>query len=400
MHFFREIQSSFAGASLWLLSPLRLFAPMKKLLFLGSSFRILSPCLLMMLYLPASLAQDDFQVLRGDAQDFARVIPGKLIEFPRDHAPHTDFRIEWWYITANLQDEKGRQWGLQWTLFRNALNSQFDADGWHSNQLWMAHAAITSPEGHYFEQRFARGGIGQAGVSDIAAGENFSAWLDDWLWRADGLQLFPSMLKFSVGDQRVEMRLDSPANWVLHGDRGYSQKSVHGQASYYYSEPNIKISGTIQTDNKTVSLSGSAWLDREWSSQPLAQNQAGWDWFSLHLDDGNKLMLYRLRENVGEHWLSGSWIDKDGQKQHLGNADIELIPTVTRKINIGKKRQVELPLEWTIKLPGLNRQWQIKALYDEQWMATRFAYWEGVVLIEDDTGESAGVGYMELTGYQ
>jgi len=186
---------------------------------------------------------------------------------------------------------------------------------------------------------------------------------------------------------------------VLHGDRGYSQKSIQGQASYYYSQPNIEIRGTIRTGNKTVTLSGSAWLDREWSSQPLAPNQPGWDWFALHLDDGNKLMLYRLRENDGEQWLSGSWINKDGAKQHLGRDEIELIPRHTREIKIDEKQAIELPLEWIIKLPGLNRQWRLKALYDQQWMATRFAYWEGVVLVVDAYGESAGIGYMELTGY-
>ncbi len=355
--------------------------------------------LLVLLSLPTSPAQNDYQVLRGEAQGFARVIPGIPVEFPRDHMAHPSFRIEWWYITANLLDDSGNPWGLQWTLFRNSLDPQADSGGWQSNQLWMAHAAISSPEGHRFEQRFARGGIGQAGVSDIAADGNFSAWLDDWQWRSDGLQLFPSNLKFSVAGQQVEMRLESSSPWVTHGDRGYSQKSVQGQASYYYSQPNIQISGTIRTANKTVSLSGSAWLDREWSSAPLAQNQPGWDWFALHLDDGNKLMLYRLRENNGDHWLSGSWISRDGSKQHLRRDEIELTPIHTREIKIGEKRAIKLPLEWTIKLPGLDRQWNVKALYDEQWMATRFAYWEGVVLVEDASGQSTGVGYMELTGY-
>ena len=361
--------------------------------------KIAAISLLALLYLPASPAQDDYQVLRGETQDFAKVIRGKSLDFPRDHSAHPGFRIEWWYITANLQDINGNYWGIQWTLFRNALNSQAHSDGWQSNTLWMAHAAISSPEGHQFEQRFARGGIGQAGVSGIATNGNFSAWLDDWQWRSDGLQLFPSNLNFSVGDQQVEMRLESSADWVLHGDRGYSQKSAQGQASYYYSQPNIQINGTIRDADKTIALSGSGWLDREWSSQPLAQSQAGWDWFSLHLDDGNKLMIYRLREDDGKHWLSGSWINKNGGKQHLPGSEIELVQKATREIDIAEQRSIELPLEWIISLPGLNRQWRVKTLYDQQWMATRFAYWEGVVLVEDVNGESAGVGYMELTGY-
>ncbi len=352
--------------------------------------------LLLVLYLSAGLTQDSYQVLRGEARDFAQVRPGKLLEFPRDHYPHPGFRLEWWYITANLKDEQGQDWGLQWTLFRQALDAKTDTQGWASNQLWMAHAAISSPRGHSFEQRFARGGIGQAGVENT---NYFSAWLDDWQWRATGASMFPAELKFSVGNRRVEMRLDSSSHWVLHGDRGYSQKSAQGQASYYYSQPEISIRGTIQTDDKTFALSGKAWLDREWSSQPLAQNQSGWDWFSLHLADGNKLMLYRLREDDGEHWLSGTWISADGETRTLKGDEIELVERSKRRINIDEQTAIELPLEWSIKLPQLDRQWRVKPLYDAQWMGTRYAYWEGVVLVEDQHGRPAGEGYMELTGY-
>jgi predicted secreted hydrolase len=361
--------------------------------------RVTIVAVILLLTTSVSWAQEAYQVLHGDSQGFAEVIRGKSLEFPRDHAPHPDYRIEWWYITANLEDDLGRHWGLQWTLFRQALNPQPKAEGWGSNQIWMAHAAISTPEGHRFEQRFARGGIGQAGVRDILTYGYFDAWLDDWQWRSQGKTVFPSRLKYSVGETQIDMQLENTADWVLHDDRGYSQKSAPGKASYYYSQPRIRISGSVQIDGKNIALSGSAWLDREWSSQTFAQNQPGWDWFSLHLDDGNKLMLYRLRSEGDDNWLSGSWINQDGEKRHLRSEQIEMTPTATRSITIGENQQIKLPLEWNIKLPGLDREWRVKPLYDDQWMATRFAYWEGVVLVEDSVGRPSGVGYMELTGY-
>lgn len=340
----------------------------------------------------AVIAQDSFQVLRDNAEGFARVVPGKLFDFPTDHGPHVDYRIEWWYLTANLQDQQGKHWGLQWTLFRQALSAMPEKQGWSNNQLWMAHAAISTPEGHRFEQRFARGGIGQAGVSLVP---RFEAWIDDWVWRAGDQSLFPSQLSFRLSDNDVKMQLNSDSNWVLNGDKGYSQKSAQGQASYYYSQPRIEISGTINGQP----LSGFAWLDREWSSQPLAENQRGWDWFSLHLNDGNKLMLYRLRHDDGEHWLSGSWVDENGTLQHLEKDDIELTVVARREIETDNQ-SFELPLDWSIALPGLNRGFQIKPLYDRQWMGASFPYWEGVVLVSNTEGENIGRGYMELTGYQ
>jgi predicted secreted hydrolase len=358
------------------------------------------------------IAQDVYQVLRDDVQGFKQVKRGLPLTFPEDHFPHPDYRIEWWYITANLKDPQGQDWGLQWTLFRQSLSPESDTNGWDSNQIWMAHAAITTPEQHFFEQRFARGGIGQANVNTPGASNagGFDAWIDDWRWQSSSDTLFPSTLEFNVGEHKVSLELNSKDNWVLNGDAGFSQKSAQGQASYYYSQPNIVVKGTVKTNAKTITLSGNAWLDREWSSQALAQNQEGWDWFSLHLDDGNKLMVYQLRHDTGDEWISGSWISVDGEVTPLGKDDIELNSISERQITTKNNTFVTLPLDWTIKLstlnlatlnlPTLNRSLTIKPLYDEQWLSTSFPYWEGVVLVSDDKGQNIGKGYMELTGYQ
>ena len=349
---------------------------------------------------PALSAQDVLGDLRDQGRGFAQVTPGKKLEFPRDHGAHPDYRIEWWYLTANLTDAAGRLWGLQWTLFRQALSPRAITRGWSSNQMWMAHAAITTPEGHFHEQRFARGGIGQAGVSPIEEDGYFSAWMDDWEWRSEAVAPFPATLRFSVGEREISLSLEATGELVLNGVDGYSQKSAQGQASYYYSQPHIRVQGSVRQGQDETGLSGQGWLDREWSSQALAENQQGWDWFSLHLDDGHKLMLYRLRHDGGDHWLSGNWIDPRGASRLLDRAAIELEPLRVGEVETGERQTRALPLEWRIVLNGQQRRWRVEPLYDEQWMDTRIPYWEGVVLVEDENGARAGVGYMELTGYQ
>ncbi len=348
----------------------------------------------------AAVAQDVLGSLRDQGLGFAQVMPGKALEFPRDHGPHPDYRIEWWYLTANLADRAGRQWGLQWTLFRQALSPQQEEAGWKSNQLWMAHAAITTPDGHYHEQRFARGGIGQAGVTDIREQGYFNAWIDDWEWRSSDSSLLPARLKFSVGEREIELSLDATGEPVANGLDGYSQKSAQGQASYYYSHPHIRVRGFVNVGMDETYLSGNGWLDREWSSQALAENQQGWDWFSLHLDDGHKLMVYRLRHDNGDHWLSGNWIDPRGDTRLLNRGAIKLSSLRSGEIETGGGETRELPMEWRLALVEQQRSWRLRPLYDQQWMGTRFPYWEGVVLVEDENGDRSGVGYMELTGYQ
>jgi predicted secreted hydrolase len=356
--------------------------------------------ILLLLACSAARAQDLLGDLRDEGAGYAQVTPGYSLQFPRDHSAHPDYRIEWWYLTANLQDREGRAWGLQWTLFRQSLSPRPAEAGWSSNQIWMAHAAITTPDGHFHAQRFARGGIGQAGVNRIAEDGYFDAWLDDWEWRSDRPALFPASLRFSVGDRDVIVLLESTGELVENGVGGYSRKSPQGQASYYYSQPHIRVRGFVEQGLHKTYLTGKGWLDREWSSQALADNQQGWDWFSLHLDDGHKLMVYRLRHDGGEHWLSGNWIEPGGAAHLLQGDMIALQPLRRADIDIGAGETRELPMDWRIALPQRGRSWRIRPLYDQQWMGTRFPYWEGVVLVEDEQGRSRGVGYMELTGYQ
>ncbi|MDH3389615.1 MAG: lipocalin family protein, partial [Gammaproteobacteria bacterium] len=119
----------------------------------------------------------------------------------------------------------------------------------------------------------------------------------------------------------------------------------------------------------------------------------------LHLDDGHKLMVYQLRHDDGEHWLSGNWISPDGATRLLGRDAIDLSPLQVREIPTGENQSRRLPMEWRLALVEPNRRWRIRPLYDDQWMDTTIPYWEGVVIVEDENGRQAGVGYMELTGY-
>ena len=110
-----------------------------------------------------SASAQGFAGLGTEAEGFA--LPERGIPFvvPGDHGAHPDYRIEWWYVTANLTGADGRDYGLQWTLFRSALAPETPgagAEGWASPQVWMGHAGLTTPEAHFAAERFARGGTG------------------------------------------------------------------------------------------------------------------------------------------------------------------------------------------------------------------------------------------------
>ncbi|CAI8946110.1 MULTISPECIES: lipocalin-like domain-containing protein [Pseudomonas] len=333
-------------------------------------------------------AQKGFAGLGDQAAQFTPVVPGRVFSFPADHGAHEGFRIEWWYVTANLKDQQGNDFGVQWTLFRSALKPVPEQSGWSNQTIWLGHAAVTSGSVHHAAERYARGGVGQAGVR-LAP---FEAWIDDWRFAGQAQEPLSDM-QLSARDQSFayQLHLTSSRPLVLQGDQGFSQKSEQGQASYYYSQPFFQASGTLQIDGQTYTVSGPAWLDREWSSQPLTASQTGWDWFSLHLDSGEHIMLYRMRQKDGAPYLTGTWIAADGQVQTLRSEQIKFVPQDTAKV-AGRA----IPVRWTISIPDKHLDISLSALNPNAWMNLRIPYWEGPVRI---SGSHGGRGYLEMTGY-
>lgn len=312
--------------------------------------------------------------------------PAYRMQFPQDHGAHPDFRIEWWYVTANLTGEDGQDYGVQWTLFRSALTPDGDVAGWTSTQVWLGHAGLTTPDAHFSAERRARGGIGQAGVSTTP----FAAWIDEWRMAGEGfdqLRLTASSPEFAY-----DLTLRAAGPLVAQGRNGYSVKSPSGQASHYYSQPFFTVSGNLNLPGGQVAVTGQAWADREWSSQPLAADQDGWDWISLHLDGGAKLMGFRLRSTGGGSYSSGTMIGADGTAHPFGDGALEMTPLSETEV---AGRQV--PTRWRVDLPGHDVSVTLEAINPQSWMDTSFAYWEGPVRL---SGSHGGRGYLEMTGYR
>ena len=338
--------------------------------------------LLLALLLPVHALAQGFAGLGTEPGEFAQPQRGRVLEFPADHGAHPAYRIEWWYLTANLTGPDGTPYGLQWTLFRSALAPR-DGEGWQTPQLWMGHAAVTTPDAHFVTERLARGGIGQAGVT----AEPFAAWIDDWAMQGDDLADLD--LTASGPDFAYDVRLRAEGPLVLHGDRGYSVKSAAGQASHYYSQPFYRVEGTLTLPDGAVPVTGNAWLDREWSSQPLAADQTGWDWFSLSFDTGEKLMGFVLRGATD--YTAATWIAADGTPTAYPDGAFAARPLTWHEV-AGR----EVPVDWQVFLPDRGLDVTVRALNRDAWMATSVPYWEGPVTI---AGTHAGVGYLEMTGY-
>jgi len=333
-------------------------------------------------------------------EGFSRVTDERSFAFPADHGPHAGFRNEWWYFTGNLETDRGRRFGYQLTFFRLALSPRLSPrpSRWGAHEVYMAHFALTDMEGREFHswERFSRVALGLAG----AGGVPLTVHLDDWSATETGEHPWGVRLVAAERDAAIDLEVRSLKPVVLHGKKGLLRKgSASGNASYYYSFTRLATDGTIRVRGETFPVTGLTWLDREWTTSALEQEQVGWDWFALQLDDGRDVMLYRMRRSDGslDPWSSGTLVSADGTTRHLALADVR-IDAVDWWLSPASG--IRYPSRWRLLIPAGNLDLEIVPSLNRQELLTTFRYWEGAVKVKGlGEGSPGGVGYVELTGY-
>ena len=327
------------------------------------------------------------------AADYAPVRPGLKLAFPADFGAHPEHRIEWWYATGHLETPKGPM-GFQVTFFR-LRNKAADANPsrFSPTQLLFAHAALADPAHGKLrhDQRIARA---FPALAEARPGDT-DVFIDDWSFkRVDGRYL----ARIPGEGFTLDLVLVPTQPVLLQGDGGYSRKGpLPSQASGYYSEPNLAVTGTVKVGGQAIEAKGSAWLDHEWSSEILAENAVGWDWVGLNLEGGGALMAFRLRDKAGATvWASGTK-RSDGKLRVFANDEVRFTPRRTWR---SPRTGATWPVEMDFEVAG--ERWSVAPLMDDQEMDARGStgtlYWEGAVTATGPNG-AKGRGYLELTGY-
>lgn len=336
--------------------------------------------------------------------DFTKAIAIKKFIFPDDHGPHPDFRTEWWYFTGNLTSMDNKRFGYQFTIFRTALSKNKNArnSDWNSNQIYMAHFAVTdiSNGKFYFDERFGRDGNNLAGAIIYP----FRVWLEDWqIIQIDDRAAFDlPIIRIKVRTDKAEINLilEAVKPFVLQGNGGLSQKGKQpGNASYYYSYTRLKTSGKVILEEKEYKVSGFSWMDREWSTSALGDDQAGWDWFALQMDDTTEIMYYQMRKKdaTPDIYSKGVFVNKDGSSQLINKDDVILNVNDYWESPTGEK----YPSSWRFQIPKNKIDLNITPEVKNQLLDVAVRYWEGSVMIEGKKSglKVSGRGYIELTGY-
>ena len=338
----------------------------------------------------------------GWAQTWRQARPDYRLQFPRDHASHPEYRIEWWYYTGNLADSNSRRFGFQLTFFRVGVRDRPENPSrWAVRDLFMAHLALSDLETgrFHFAERLNRAGPGWAGAST----KIYRVWNQSWEagLGSDGRH----RLRARDGDFGIDLELEPGRQPLLHGRAGLSQKGAQeGNASHYYSLTRMPARGRIRIDGQEFEVGGLGWMDHEFGTSFLEPEQIGWDWFALQLDNGQDLMLFQLRRSDGrlDPHSGGTLLEASGKSRALGGSDVTMEPVRTWQSPHSGARY---PIQWRLSLPGQGLSLTVTAAQPDQELrtprSTQVTYWEGAVVVNGTRGADpvTGRGYLEMTGY-
>lgn len=338
----------------------------------------------------------------------AHALPARTLIFPRDHGSHPDLRTEWWYITGHVQAQ-GKPWGFQITFFRSRVDAtQNLQSAFAAKQLLFAHAAVTDVQGQRLlhEQRIARAGFGVAQASEA----DTSVRLQDWTLERrdihrDRIRGAASRYTAQIvcTEFSLELQFDSTQPLLLQGQQGLSRKGPEAvQASYYYSQPQLAVSGALTVGGKRMAITpgtGRAWMDHEWSEALLHPEALGWDWIGMNLHDGSALTAFRLRKADGSALWAGGSFRASGQTAQIFEPNA--VAFTPERFWTSPQSAARYPVQWRVDTPA--GRFSVHAVLDAQELdsqsSTGAIYWEGLSDLRDASGRTVGRGYLEMTGY-
>ena len=340
---------------------------------------------------------------RASAQvRYPAVTSDQTLAFPRDHGSHADFRTEWWYVTAWVRDDNGNDLGIQITFFRNRPGvAETGTSRFAPRQLLFAHVALADPRHGklWHDQRAARAGFGLAEAADTTT----DVRIGDWSLRLVG-DTYEA--RIAAREFTLQLAFTASAPPMLQGTRGFSRKGPHAQqASYYYSRPQLRVTGTLTLPHRATKVNGTAWLDHEWSSDYLAPEARGWDWIGINFDDGSALMAFRIRTREGSaqraggdtYWAGGAWQDSHGGTSNLQPDEVAFTPLRRWR---SPRSNIDYPVAFRVQAGTVDIT--LEPLLDDAELDSRASvgtiYWEGAVRAFAG-GREVGRGYLELTGY-
>ncbi len=210
---------------------------------------------------------------------------GTLIYFPRDEGSHPEFQAgsgtEWWYVNMHLQGDSTQHNYSAMVAFFNYNFRIFNiTDEMEQDFHSFTNFGLLSAAQECLNLKFYP----------------FFMETERWLTKTDSLgKLVPFQYVLKVGGDNYALAVDLDAQKppLIIGKDGLI--TVGSGDSYYYSQTQLVVTGTLKFKGQTEPVSGIAWIDHQYG--PFFASPGGeesYEWFSLQLDNGKDINLWHI----------------------------------------------------------------------------------------------------------
>jgi len=316
-----------------------------------------------------------------------------------DHFPHRGARIEWWYFTSILTTPKRKApVGLEVTFFtvRTLVDSV------------IVHAAVTDVEGQKFS--FA-GMVLPVHIPYTSDAQTVIALLGNQVEFNEDT----NSLVINTHLRGLQVHCCCAIRDVMAQGAGsiLEMQNSPGDASYYFTLPNMTTEGTIVLNGESLPVTGLTWHDHQWGNFNVVNLK--WDWFSLRFDaDDLYIMLFNF-DRWGTTYGAGN-VYRHGRTMRVKRFEVRASDICVAWNGI------TYPIDWELRIfesPEASTPFMsahVKPVLKEQFLSSLITpdYWEGLCTVHGeiltpidldgarfvDRKILDGFAYVELTGYE
>ncbi len=339
-----------------------------------------------------------FITLSGFSQDWKTYPynPTGQVAFPIDEGRHTTEPIEWWYATAQVVGQTtGTEYSVMLTYF---YYPQSIFDGFRILN-------ITNHDTGIFYQDVKPLNYTTLSTTNLnIVASVFSGGIESWTNTLDtGNNIIPFEydLNASASFGSIDFNYETVKRPLILGDDGYLEQG-QSNYTYYYSQTQNDVLGTLTLNGSTESIIGTGWIDRQYGNfNPLTGEK--YEWFSMQLSNGMDINLWniftvnRTIPNDPKYRILSAYVDETTQYTS-SDFNIERL-----QYNCMSDNLMCYSKQWRLTSSVNNLDLTISVREDDSEVQLPFRFFEGSTLITGTVNGTpvTGIGFAELLhGYE
>ncbi|MFA6296750.1 MAG: lipocalin-like domain-containing protein [Patescibacteria group bacterium] len=361
------------------------------------------------------------------------------LEFPRDYGMHENFQFGWNFMSLNLKDQNGNDIDVLINYFTRAIYppdiakkmglSEID------NQVVEQIVGVGYSDRNLHFQAANPVISGKTGLVEFGSQPYEIKFGNNEVKSINKDSFLPYTVKIydPETDLKIDLTFEQTKPMFLEGDEG-KDPSMYNLGTWYYSIPNLKVSGTVNYAGDDRNVEGKGWFDNQWTAgvmppgypdnyyirglsniATVAKNKVSpgwaWDWTEVQFDNNTEITLSKMHspyaqdlKNHGETppanteaEATGKFIDTDGTA-----TDISANVTINKWFK-SPNSGAWYPDGWEVTVSEKNMTFTMTPTSPNQLFttATGAEFREGGVKVTGKMGDTklAGYGFGEGTAY-